>query len=112
MKKGHSPKKAASTTVPSNCNSYAAQRQRMIEALRTVPGGITTLEFREQYDVMAPAPRVFELRHDYGHNIQKEMVRGVNAQGNWHRTALYTLQSGPWKRPIKKNKSKGGTSNE
>jgi len=79
-----------------NDTSLSAQRQRIIAALTEHPKGLTTIQFREQYDCFAPAPRIFELRHDYGFNIQTVWTTDVNAQGNRHRVARYILLTGEW----------------
>ena len=79
-------------------NSTEAQRQRLLRALTSVGGeGLTTIQLREQYDIMAPAPRIFELRWNLGHNIQTIRDKDSNAQGNIHSTARYVLLSGAWK---------------
>lgn len=71
--------------------SAAIQRQRLLAHLRDVgPMGMTTIEARENLDVMAPAPRVFELR-GLGHHIETIFDRDENAQGNNHSCARYVL---------------------
>lgn len=61
------------------------------------PQGVTIIEAREHHDIMAPAPRVFELRHDNGKNIATIYTQAVNAQGNRHTNARYVLMPGEWK---------------
>lgn len=77
-------------------NSVSAQRQRVLEALRDVPGGLTTIELREQLDVLMPAARIHELRWMFGHNIMTTWALDENAQGRRHRVAHYVLQPGEW----------------
>lgn len=78
--------------------SAKAQRERLEAALRESGGdGVTTIRAREELDIMAPAPRIFELRHNEGKNIQTIWETDENAQGNKHRVARYVLLSGKWK---------------
>ncbi len=56
------------TTQPPNSNAAADQRQRILTYLQENKR-MTTLEARDQLDIPSPAPRVFELRHDYDINI-------------------------------------------
>ena len=44
------------------------QRRRIIRYLRQ-HGSITTIEARAELAIMAPAARIWELRHDEGHRI-------------------------------------------
>lgn len=74
-----------------NTLTLSAQRNRILKALNGNPKGLTTIELRERYDCIAPAPRIFELRHDYGFNIQTYWTVDTNAQGNSHRVARYKL---------------------
>jgi len=46
----------------------ATQRRRLYAYLR-VHGNISTVEARAALSIMAPAARVWELRHDEGHSI-------------------------------------------
>lgn len=79
-------------------NSADVQRQRLLEALHEAGAkGITTIKAREELDIMASAPRIHELRHDYGKNIQTIWETDENAQGFKHRVARYVLLSGEWK---------------
>lgn len=75
-------------------NAAATQRQRLLAHL-FVYGRISTIEARENLDVMAPAPRIYELRHKYGYLnriITVEEIQ-INAQGNEHRVGVYVLLS-------------------
>jgi hypothetical protein len=82
--------------LQSNNNSAQVQRQRLLKALIETVGGLTTIQLREDHDIMAPAPRIYELRWRENHNIQKIFVRDSNAQGNTHSCARYILLSGKW----------------
>lgn len=75
------------TTVEDTSASW--QRARTIEALRTGPK--TTVELREQWGIMSPAPRIFELRNT-GHVIVNVPVSAFTADGVKHTgVARYTL---------------------
>jgi hypothetical protein len=71
-------------------NSADAQRYRLLEALRKGP--VTTIEARHALDIMMPAARVYELRHDENHDIEMIWVNRLTAAGNLHRVALYVLK--------------------
>lgn len=60
-------------------NNTKEQRSKLLERLRIKPG--STIEARHELDIIAPAPRIFELRHKYGHNIQKFWVNDLNPGG-------------------------------
>jgi hypothetical protein len=77
-------------------NSAAAQRLRILEALRTRP--ISTLEARRELDVMHPAARVMELRAD-GHNIITHRNREPTDCGKLHTVARYVLLNNGQKSP-------------
>jgi hypothetical protein len=81
----------------SHNNSLAAQRQCVIDALRSSPNGLTTIELRERFDVMMPAARVHELRWMFGCNIARIWDHDTNAQGNRHIVARYVLFPGKWR---------------
>lgn len=69
--------------------SSPTQRQRLLERLRKSP--VTTVEMRHKLNIMAPAARIFELRHHYGHEIRKDMVRDYTPEGFKNRFARYAL---------------------
>ena len=75
-------------------NSSTAQRKRVLTALELSHCGLTTVELRELHDVMMPAARVHELRHQYDKNIKTIYATATNAQGNQHRVARYVLLIG------------------
>ena len=83
--------------------SIAAQQKRILQALRLEGSkGISTIQLREELDVMSPAPRIFELRKLFKHNIQTIKRIDVNAQGHKHQCAYYVLLAGEWKEGEKK----------
>lgn len=73
--------------------SLSAQRGRLLDALRCGP--ITTIEARRNLDILMPAARVFELKHNYGYPIDKVMVRQETDNGKLHRIAKYFLLTKP-----------------
>ncbi len=77
-----------------NSNSSAAQRQRLIEALREGPK--STIWLRRKLDIMMPAARVYELRHRDGHNIQTHRRYEATEAGKQHSVAEYVLMPGKW----------------
>ncbi len=72
------------------------QRKRVLSALEQSHRGLTTIELRELHDVMMPAARVHELRHQQGKNIKTIFSRARNAQGYEHTVAQYVLLDGKW----------------
>ena len=80
-----------------NHQSTAVQSKRLLGALREAGNtGITTIFARENLDIMMPAARIFELRHNEGYNIQAFPSHDTNAQGNGHSCKRYVLLSGEW----------------
>ena len=82
------------TTNNSDDISLPAQRQRLLEWLHKQP--ITTIEARHSLNTLAPAARIFELRHRYGYNIMTRMIKGKTIEGKVHSVAQYSLISGKW----------------
>jgi hypothetical protein len=78
----------------SDPNSSADQRQRLLKALRKGPK--STVWLRRELDIMMPAARVHELRHDYGVNIQTHRRRVHTEAGKKHNVAEYVLMPGKW----------------
>lgn len=76
-----------------NGNSAAAQRERLLAALRTAP--VTTLQARSSthLDCMHPGARIMELRK-LGHRIQTIWTTDFTPAGKPHRVALYVLNPG------------------
>lgn len=70
--------------------SATAQQSRLLRALRTAKGGMTTLEARRKLDILHPAGRVKELR-EYGHRIITHWTTEVTDYGEEHRVARYVL---------------------
>lgn len=67
------------------------QRDRIMETLMTV-GAVSTIEIRKHLDVLAPAPRILELRR-IGKRIATHWVRQATDCGKVHRVGLYVLES-------------------
>jgi len=89
------------TTLPQSAKikstNAADQRHRILKRLSLAPA--TTIELREELDVLAPAPRIFELRHTDGYNIQSVRVIDETKPGHKHSVAQYALHmesSGDW----------------
>ena len=61
--------------------SAETQRRRLHAYLR-VHGNISTIEARAELAIMAPAARVWELRHDEGHHIITE--RDLHGVARYH----------------------------
>ena len=74
-------------------NSSQQQRQRIRNHLNQF-GSFTTAYARDYLDIPSPAPRVFELRHNEGLNIQSVWTTDTTAQGYKHRFVNYILKSG------------------
>jgi Helix-turn-helix domain len=90
-------KKAAEAARNKNLNrkdtSASNARAIIIQALRTGPQ--TTIDLRERWGVMAPAPRVLELKVR-GYVIASVPVSAFTADGVQHRgVARYVLLSEP-----------------
>jgi len=81
-----------------NITCAKAQCHRLYTALEASGGrGITTLEAREELNIMAPAPRVHELRWEQDKNIITQRSQEANAQGHKHSVARYILLPGSWR---------------
>ena len=72
----------------------ACQRQRLLKALRKKP--LSTLEIRHKLDILGVAPRIYELRHKHGYNIQTQWIKHANPGGGPHLVAHYVLRPGKW----------------
>lgn len=92
QEKGHS--KAAPTHTDSHYAdlSAEAQRMRLIDALRCGP--VTTIEARRNLDILMPAARIHELRHQHGFDIRSVRVRQETDSGKLHSIARYVLMVG------------------
>lgn len=72
------------------CTSTAAQRKRLMDYL-IHNGAVNTMYARDRLNIMAPAPRIKELR-DQGHVIHTARLTINDRDGRSHpRVALYTL---------------------
>lgn len=80
----------------------SAQRRRLLKQLQE-KGSVTTLEARRHLDIMSPAARIFELRHQDNCNIQLHWVDELTDTSIRHKVGKYTLQSGKWKSNNKSN---------
>jgi len=90
-------KKATSTASSPKAQAHDmpshVQRARIRTALEQAgTQGMSTIELREQVDILHPAGRVQELR-ELGYRIDTVWTVTTNAQGNPHRCARYVLQS-------------------
>ena len=93
MKKNKATEAAQKVTLNRNDSSASNARAIIIQALRTGPK--TTIELREQWGVMAPAPRILELKLR-GFNIVTVPVSAFTADGVQHRgVARYILLAEP-----------------
>ena len=77
---------------PSNKNSIAAQRQRLLKALKC--RAVSTIRARRDLDIMMPGTRIFELRHHEGHDIETVWITEETEAGEPHRVAMYILNPG------------------
>lgn len=75
-------------------HSLHVQRARLLQRLRQKP--CTTVEARHELDILGVAPRIYELRHNYGFNIQTYWTNDKNPGGGRHRVARYVLMAGKW----------------
>ncbi|WP_080709670.1 helix-turn-helix domain-containing protein [Cupriavidus metallidurans] len=79
-------------------NSAAAQRNRILAALRT-HGSLTTLEAQRRLDCLRPAARVCELRN-LGFLISTVWQWDHTPEGMPHRVARYCLLSEPMQEAV------------
>lgn len=61
--------KNSKKTAPKNGKAH---RARILDRLKTKP--LNTIQARDDLDIPSPAPRVFELRHDEGYNIETVLI--------------------------------------
>ena len=81
------------TQSDSTNNTSHNQRMRLLDYLKT-HGTITTLQARSELDILAPAARIFELRHYYGYRINKvDIVDYTEAKRKHTGIAKYVLVS-------------------
>ncbi|MHB1292600.1 MAG: helix-turn-helix domain-containing protein [Sulfuricella sp.] len=79
-----------SDTNHHNGNSADSQRSRILEWFRTC-NTLTTLQARQQLDVMHPAARVQELK-SLGYRIDTVWTTDTTQEGKAHRVAKYVYQ--------------------
>ena len=84
---------------PKFLQNAASQRQRVLERLKK--GSVTTIEIRHEQDILGVAPRIYELRHIHGYNIQKYWTTDINPGGDRHRVARYVLLPGKYNKGAK-----------
>lgn len=93
MKKASPPIHAEASQSRINDTSTEAQRTRLLQRLRIEP--IDTIAARDELNVMAPAPRIKELR-ERGHPIKTHRITRMDEHGRMHRgVALYYLGTEP-----------------
>jgi hypothetical protein len=92
MKKVSASKAATIKSTLHNTDT-AIQKARILKALQDVgSAGLSTIELREQYNVMHPAGRVQELREN-GNRIDTVRTIDNNSFGFKHSVARYVLIS-------------------
>lgn len=79
-------------------NSVISQQQRLLQRLRQ--GSLSTLEARQELDILMPAARVHELRHQQNFNIVTHWEDGKTVKGKMHRVARYVLLPGKFKHEV------------
>jgi hypothetical protein len=91
-KKSPTPdKKPRQSNKSAHSTTTSAQRARLLAALRLGP--VSTIKARHDLDIIAPAPRIHELRHNAGHKILTVWRTETTPEGFSHRVAEYVLQS-------------------
>ena len=73
-----------------------SQRQRLFKRLQKE--SVTTTQLREEEEILAPAARIYELRHNNGCNIKLDLVSYPSESGVFHRVGRYTLHPGKWEK--------------
>ena len=79
----------------------ACQQKRILNRLRNGPA--TTIQLRKEEDILMPGARIFELRHEQGHNIKLAWVDEITDAGMTHRVGKYILCPGKWEGKNVKN---------
>jgi hypothetical protein len=103
MEKKKATEAAQDSSLKLHDTSASAQRARVIQALRT--GAKTTIQLREEWGVMSPAPRVLELRMR-GYDIETVPVSAATADGVLHRAvARYASLHEPVSREVARSTS-------
>ena len=89
MNKKIGPNKA-SPNKQFNDTSSVVQRQRLLKALRKGP--ISTIQARDELEILMPAARIHELRHKLGIAIGTRMRSLPTFNGKKHSVAVYFLE--------------------
>lgn len=93
MKKIRTTEAVPNTHHDYNDISRKEQQERIKAALIAAGGkGITTIQARDELNVMHPAARIQELRES-GIRIETIWTTSINTQGKKHRNARYVLMS-------------------
>lgn len=93
MKKASPSIHAEASQSRINDTSAEAQRTRLLNRLYVEP--IDTITARDELNIMAPAPRIKELR-ERGHPINTHRITRTDEHGRQHRgVALYYLGNDP-----------------
>ena len=88
---GKAGEEAEHKTLNPDNTTAENQREIILAALRTGPK--TTIELRHQFGIMAPAPRIFELRRE--HQINTVFIQAVTPDRIKHVcVAKYVLHGG------------------
>ena len=82
------PPESTAAGIKLSDNSAAAQRARVLDAMRSGPK--STIQLRRDWDVLSPAARVLELKRR-GFEILTQWVHEATDCGKLHRVALYVL---------------------
>lgn len=81
-------------TILSNTDA-AVQRKRLLGAIEAAgASGVTTIQGKEELNILAPAARVHELRHDFDYNIKTIRTIGYTFEGHPHKVARYVMFPG------------------
>jgi len=94
MEKSTHTRRAGTQLDKTDNTNLAAQRERLLSALLDAP--VSTVQARHELNILAPAPRIYELRHDHGKNIITNWIVSITPEGYKHRVAEYVLLSGKW----------------
>ena len=82
--------------TPSVNYSTSNKHRRLIKKQLHEHGSFTTIYARDVLDIPSPAPRIFELRHYEGLNIQSIWTTDTTVQGVKHRFVRYVLKPGTY----------------
>jgi hypothetical protein len=102
MKDDHTPDKSlnqakSAETTQANTNT-AAQRTRLHKEFKLAgPKGLDSIAIRHDLNILSPAPRVHELRHNHDLNIATIWTTAYTPEGYPHRVARYVLMACSYK---------------